>query len=134
MIQSKLRNPVVISGDLHENWVGHILSDFNVPSSPKVGVEFCGTSITSLAHTSQEKINKMLRVNPHFIYANSEYRGYGVAQFTPEGMRTTLRAVQDATNPHSPIHTLAEFVVETDKPLIKRSDRLFGIYLCSCKF
>lgn len=120
MIQTKLRNPVVISGDLHENWIGHILSDFNVPASPAVGVEFCGTSITSLAHLSQEKINQMLRVNPHFIFANAEYRGYGVAQFTPQGMRTTLRAVQDATDPHSPVKTLAEFAVESDQPLIKQ--------------
>ncbi len=120
MIQTKLRNPVMIGGDVHENWVGHILSDFNVPTSPKVGVEFCGTSITSLAHLSEEKLKQMLRVNPHFIFANSQYRGYGVAEFTPSGMRTTLRAVDDATNPNSAIHTLAEFAVESDKPLIKR--------------
>ncbi len=120
MIQTKLRNPVVISGDLHENWVGHILSDYNVTTSTKVGVEFCGTSITSLAHISQEKVNHMLRVNPHFVFADAEYRGYGVAEFTPARMRTTLRAVDDATNPRSAIHTLAEFIVESDKPHIQK--------------
>jgi len=120
MIQTKLRNPVVLGGDVHENWVGHILSDYSVPSSRKVGVEFCGTAITSLAHNSQEKVNAMLRVNPHYIYANAEYRGYGIAEFTPTGMSTTLRVVEDATNPHSDIRTLAQFVVESDKPVIKK--------------
>ena len=69
---------------------------------------------------SQEKINQLLRVNPHFIFANAKYRGYGVAEFTPQGMRTTLRAVDDATDPRSPIHTLAQFAVESGKPFIKQ--------------
>ncbi len=120
MIQTKLRNPVVIGGDMHENWVGHILSDYKVPTSTSVGVEFCGTSITSLAHINQEKANEMLRVNPHFIFADTEYRGYGVVEFTPNRLRTTLRAVDDATNPRSAIHTLAEFTVESDKPQIQK--------------
>lgn len=120
MRQTRLRNPVVLGGDLHENWVGHILSDYSQPASEAVGVEFCGTSITSLAHTSQDKIDKMLRVNPHFIFADSNYRGYGVAEFTPQGMTTTLRAVEDATNPQSGIRTLAKFSVESGRPTIQR--------------
>ena len=120
MRQTRLRNPVVLGGDLHENWVGHILSDYSQPASEAVGVEFCGTSITSLAHTSQDKIDKMLRVNPHFIFADSNYRGYGVAEFTPQGMTTTLRAVEDATNPQSGIKTLAQFAVESGRPKIQR--------------
>ena len=120
MIESKLRNPVMISGDLHQNWVGHILSDYNVPTSASLGVELCGTSITSLTSTSQKKINEMLRVNPHFIFANAEYRGYGVAEFTPKGMRTALRVLSDATDPSSSIRTLIEFGVESDKPTIKK--------------
>lgn len=118
MRQTRLSNPVILGGDVHENWVGHILSDYSKPSSEVIGVEFCGTSITSLAHDSQEKIDKILRVNPHFIFANSEYRGYGVAEFTPSGMTTTLRAVEDATNPASGIKTLAKFAVESGRPAI----------------
>ncbi len=120
MIQTKLRNPVVLGGDIHENWVGHILSDYSLPTSRKVGVEFCGTAITSLAHNSQEKVNAMLPVNPHFVYANAEYRGYGIAEFTPTGMSATLRAVDDATNPDSGVHTLAQFSVASDQPTIQR--------------
>jgi alkaline phosphatase D len=62
----------------------------------------------------------MLRVNPHFIFADSNYRGYGVAEFTPAGMTTTLRAVEDATNPQSGIRTLAKFAVESGRPKIQR--------------
>ena len=120
MIQTKLRNPVVLGGDIHENWVGHILSDYSLPLSKKVGVEFCGTSITSLTSHTQEKVKAMLGVNPHFVFANAEYRGYGVAEFTPSGMSVTLRAVEDATDPQSGVRTLAQFTVESDRPEIKR--------------
>jgi alkaline phosphatase D len=120
MIQSNLRNPVVMSGDIHQNWVGHILSDFHVPTRASVGVEFCGTSITSLVNMSQEKVDQVLRVNPHFIFANTEYRGYGVAEFNTQGLRTTLRAIADATDPLSSVRTLAEFGVESDKPSVKQ--------------
>jgi alkaline phosphatase D len=120
MIQTKLRNPVVLGGDIHQNWVGHILSDYNVPTSSSVGVEFCGTSITSLSNMNQEKVDQLLRVNPHFIFANAEYRGYGVVEFTPKDLYTTLRVVADATDPRSPIQTLAAFRVESDQSTIKQ--------------
>ncbi|MEQ1807341.1 MAG: alkaline phosphatase D family protein, partial [Burkholderiaceae bacterium] len=39
-------NPVILGGDVHENWVGHVLANYADPASPSMGVEFCGTSIT----------------------------------------------------------------------------------------
>ena len=121
MRQTKLRNPIVIGGDVHENWVGYLKSDYNQPSSTSIGVEFCGTAITSLAHNSQEKVQEMLRVNPHFVFANAQYRGYGVAEFTPHALTTSLRIVEDATDPQSTIKTLAKFVVETDQVVITQT-------------
>ena len=41
------RNNVVLGGDVHENWVGHVKADYAQPDSATVGVEFCGTSISS---------------------------------------------------------------------------------------
>lgn len=115
MRDTRLSNPVVLGGDIHENWVGHILSDYNNPESAKVGVEFCGTSITSLSSASQTKTEQIREANPHFIFANSEYRGYGVAEFTPKSLTTTLKAVKDATNPSSEAFTLARFQVESGR-------------------
>ncbi len=120
MQQTRLSNPVVLGGDVHENWVGHILSDYQRADSTRVGVEFCGTSITSLSGTSSEKIREMLSVNPHFIFANAACRGYGVAQFTPRELTTTLRAVKDATDPQSSAFTLAKFSVESGSASIEQ--------------
>ena len=38
---------MVLGGDMHENWVGHVKADYSRADSEAIGVEFCGTSITS---------------------------------------------------------------------------------------
>ncbi len=40
-------NPIVLTGDIHSNWVNNILSDFSKESSEIIATEFVGTSITS---------------------------------------------------------------------------------------
>ena len=40
-------NPVVLTGDLHTNWVNDLKLDFERADSPIVGAEFAGTSISS---------------------------------------------------------------------------------------
>ena len=45
-------NPVFLGGDVHENWVGQVMADYRRPEGPAVGVEFCGTSITSRSGAS----------------------------------------------------------------------------------
>ena len=42
-----IRNPVVLTGDIHSHWANELLTDFDRPDSPPVGVEFVGTSISS---------------------------------------------------------------------------------------
>jgi alkaline phosphatase D len=44
-------NPVLLGGDVHENWVGHIKADYADAASAAVGTEFCGTSITSRSNS-----------------------------------------------------------------------------------
>ncbi len=120
MIQTRLSNPVMLGGDLHENWVGHVLADYANPRSAPVGVEFCGTSITSLADLSPERAAQIMAANPHFIFVDTAFRGYGVAEFTPKYLTTTLRAMTDATNPDSSAFTLAKFSVQSGHSVIAR--------------
>lgn len=115
MIATKLANPIMFGGDVHENWVGHIKADYNKPDSATLGVEFCGTSITSLSGMKQDQANKVLARNPHFVFADTTHRGYGVAHFSKKELRTTLKGVKDATDPASDIFKLAEFVVPTGR-------------------
>jgi alkaline phosphatase D len=110
-------NPVLLGGDVHSNWVGHVKADYARPDSATVGVEFCGTSITSRGG-GNDRLPETLAENPHFVFADRERRGYGVAEFTPKQLRVSLRAVDDVVRADSGITTLAQFVVEAGQPQV----------------
>ena len=47
LAEAKPFNPIFITGDFHSNLVGDLKVDFDDPSSPTIGTEFVGTSISS---------------------------------------------------------------------------------------
>lgn len=117
----RVANPVVLGGDVHENWVGHVLADYAQPGSARVGVEFCGTSITSRSGgASAEKVAQWLADNPHFVLADTQGKGYGVVEFTPAQLTTTLRVVDDVTHSDTQVSTLARFAVQAGRPVLER--------------
>jgi len=117
--KNAVANPVLLGGDVHENWVGRILADYADVASPTVGVEFCGTSITSRSG-GNAKTAERLAENPHFVFADAERKGYGVAEFTPKQLITTLRVVDDVTRKDAAIETLARFVVPAGRAVIEK--------------
>lgn len=117
MRKHSLANPVLFGGDVHQNWVGHVKADYADPRSPSIGVEFCGTSITSQSH-DRGRIKDILARNPHFVFADAERHGYGVVEFTPKQLTTSLRVVSDVTRRDSTIETLARFSVEAGRSAI----------------
>lgn len=118
--QHRVANPVIFGGDVHENWVGHVKADYRRPDSAALGVEFCGTSITSRAG-APERVAARLAENPHFVFADGFRRGYGVAEFTPRQLTTTLRVLDDATRPDAQVSTLARFAVEAGRPQLEQA-------------
>jgi alkaline phosphatase D len=112
-------NPVFLGGDVHSNWVGHVKADYGRVQSKAVGVEFCGTSITSRGGTN-DGVPETLAENPHFVFVDRERRGYGVAEFSPKGLNVTLRAVDDVTRQDSGLQTLAAFAVEPGQAVVHR--------------
>jgi len=116
MRKNALANPVVLGGDMHQNWVGHVKADYADPKSPAIGVEFCGTSITSRSDGGQ--VEAQLAKNPHFVFADAERRGYGIVELTPKILSTSLRVVNDVTVRDTSIATLAKFSVEAGRSAI----------------
>lgn len=112
-------NPVVLGGDVHENWVGHVKADYADPGSASIGVEFCGTSISSRTGGAA-KAAEILAANPHFVFADAQRKGYGVVEFTPNHLSTTLRVVDDVMRQDTRIETLARFTVQAGRPVVER--------------
>ena len=117
MRKRALANPVLLGGDVHQNWVGHVKADYADPKSPSIGVEFCGTSISARSDDGS-RINDLVARNPHFVFADAARRGYGVVEFTPKRLTTSLRVVDDVTRRDTRIETLARFAVEAGRSVI----------------
>jgi alkaline phosphatase D len=67
MVDRGVRNPVVVTGDVHANWAADIPADWRDPASPVVASEFIGTSISSGGDGSPEQnenTRQVLAENP----------------------------------------------------------------------
>jgi len=107
---------VVLGGDIHQNYVCRVPKKAQELDGPAVASEFCGTSISSRSGTTQEKLDAIVRHNPHVLLARCGERGYGIADITPKLWTTRLQVVQDPMRMDSAVHTLARFVVEPGHP------------------
>jgi alkaline phosphatase D len=93
-------------------------SDYSRPESNSLGVEFCGTSITSRA-AAADNFAALLAENPHFVFADNTRKGYGLVDFTPKQLTTTLRVVDDVTRRDTRVETLARFAVQAGRQVIE---------------
>lgn len=110
-------NPIVLSGDIHKNWVADLKTNFDDPKSTIVATEFVGTSITSTGDGTDTKpeTEAVLAENPHIKFFNDQ-RGYVRCRLTRESWQSDYRVVAAVTKPDAPISTRASFIVEHGKP------------------
>src|SRR5262245_18880925 len=110
-------NPVVLSGDNHNNWVFDLKPNFSDPKSPIVGTEFVGTSITSSGNGSEqnEEYSAAMAANPHVKFFNS-HPGYVRCRLTPASWTTDFRTIPYVDRPDAPIRTRASFLIESGRP------------------
>ena len=109
LTRHRVPNPVVLGGDVHENWVGYVKEDYNVPRSKAIGVEFCGTSVCSYDGSKDTSVRQ--RRNPHFIYSEGTRKGYAIAEVSDKELKVHLRVVKDHKVRETDIETLASFRV-----------------------
>jgi len=114
---TRVRNPVAITGDIHSNWVGDLRVDYKNESSPIVGTELIGTSISSGGDGSDQPTNAagMLAENPQIKFYNAQ-RGYVRCEITPKSLMADFRVVEKVSVPESTISTRATFIVEDGRP------------------
>ncbi len=115
--ERRIANPIVISGDVHNNWLADLKADFSDPDSPTVGTEFVGTSISSGGDGADinPRAQGIIAENPHIKFFNGQ-RGYVRCVLTPEGFRADYRVLPFVSRRAAPIHTRASFVVENGRP------------------
>ncbi len=112
-----VRNPVVLTGDVHNNWACDLKANYDDQSSETLGSEFVGTSITSGgdgADTNPDQ-EAVVAENPHIKFFNGQ-RGYVRCTITPEEWRADYRVVPYVSQPGSRVFTRASFVIESGNP------------------
>lgn len=84
MADRAVSNPVVLTGDIHTNWVNDLKVDFDAADAPAVATEFVGTSITSGGDGAEKRVDTdgVLADNPFVTFYNAE-RGYVRCEVTP---------------------------------------------------
>ena len=118
----KISNPIVLTGDIHSNWVNQLKVDYDRPEEKTVAVEFVGTSITSGGDGSlvPDGHDLTMRDNP-FLKFHSRERGYVKCVVSPTEWRSDYQAVEYVTKPGAPLKTRASFVVENGQRRIEKA-------------
>ena len=113
----RVANPVVLTGDNHNNWVNDLKLDFRDVNSPTVATEFAGTSISSGGDGADSPpwTEVVRSENPHVKFLNAQ-RGYIRCEVTAERWRSDYQVVEYVTQPAAPLTTRASFVVEAGRP------------------
>jgi alkaline phosphatase D len=117
LAETRTSNPVVLTGDIHSNWVSDLKRDFEDISSETVATELVGTSLVSGGDGQDMSRGgtAALSNNPHIKFYNNQ-RGYVVSTVTPESWTADYRVVPFVSEPGADIGTRATFVVEAGRP------------------
>jgi alkaline phosphatase D len=122
LAQRKIPNPVVLTGDIHSNWVNEIRVDDRKADTPVVATEFVGSSISSSGNGPQEikGLDKLLAENPCIKFHNRQ-RAYVTCTVTPDRWQSDYRIIDEVLKPGGKVSTAASFVVEAGKAAIERA-------------
>jgi alkaline phosphatase D len=113
IVDRKVRNPVVITGDAHVNCAADLRLNFDDPDSPAVGAEFVGTSISSGGNGSDISAGgrEWLTANPHLRFFNGQ-RGFVRCQVSAAEWRTDFLVTDKVDQPGGGISVRRAFVLQ----------------------
>jgi alkaline phosphatase D len=114
-VDAKVRNAVVLTGDVHRHWANELKIDFKDPASPVVGSELVSTSITSGGNGSGATFDPVMAWNPHLKFFNNQ-RGYVNTRISKDSLRADFRVLDFVSRPGSPVSTKASFQINDTVP------------------
>lgn len=108
-VDAGVRNPVVLTGDIHSHYASDLKLNFDDPHAPVVGSELVTSSISSKGDGADTEA-ALLAWNPHIKFQNN-LRGYVRTTITPTELRADFRVVDRVTVKNQPARTKASFVL-----------------------
>ncbi|MDJ1158639.1 alkaline phosphatase D family protein [Chelatococcus sp. SYSU_G07232] len=116
---TRAANPIVLTGDIHNNWAGELKADFDDMKSKTLGIEFVATSISSGGDgfDIDATYTALLEQNPQAKFFNNQ-RGYLRHVVTPRRWQADYQVLETVRTPGQPIRTRKSLVVEAGMPRI----------------
>ncbi|HSE71162.1 MAG TPA: alkaline phosphatase D family protein [Nocardioidaceae bacterium] len=121
-VDAQVRNPVVLTGDVHAHWASDLKLDYDDPTSATVGAELVCSSITSGGDGSDSPTGShpWLSWNPHLRFQNN-LRGYVNTTITPDALEADFRCVRRVSQPGAEVFTRASFAIEDGVPGLQKT-------------
>jgi alkaline phosphatase D len=114
--ERRIPNPVVLTGDIHSNWVNDLFVDFDRLDSAPMATEFVCTSISSGGNGKQNPDNlPQLQAENPFVKFHNQERGYVSCTVTPKSWQSDYQAIEYVDRPDAPRITRASFTVESGR-------------------
>ena len=118
----KISNPVVLTGDIHSNWVNELRVNDLEEKQPLVATEFVTTSLSSGGNGTAKprNLDSILSNNQCVKFHNAE-RGYVLCNVTPDTWKSDYMVVDDVLKPGGKTSSIAAFVVEAGNPQVNNA-------------
>jgi alkaline phosphatase D len=118
VVDTRVRNPVFLTGDWHSTFVNDLKLDFKQPQSPTIATEFVTPALTTGGDDTPygPYYAPMIPFNPHIKYYEGDRRGYFKATVTPRSMRCDLRFVTSVEDPTATGYAEKSWVVLDGQP------------------
>ncbi|GIF63142.1 phosphodiesterase [Asanoa ishikariensis] len=113
--QRGVRNPVVLTGDVHRAWANDLKADYANPNSATIGTELVCTSISSTGDGSGATAIPNVATNPHLRFY-LDRRGYTRTTITRAQIRADFRAVASVTEHGAAVSTAKSFAILDGRP------------------
>jgi alkaline phosphatase D len=117
---TRVRNPVVLGGDIHAFLVSTLHRRAEDPQSPPLAAEFTTTSISSEG-TPVALLDSLVANNPATIFGEPRYRGWTRVDVRSDRLTADCMALDDVYERDSGARALASFVVEDGRPGVSRA-------------
>jgi alkaline phosphatase D len=118
VVETRLSNPVFMTGDWHSTFVNDLKLDFKAPTSPTIATELVTPAITTGGDATPygPYYAPMIPFNPHIRYYEGDRRGYFKASVTRERMRVDLRFMTSVERPDGQGYHERSFVIDDGRP------------------
>jgi alkaline phosphatase D len=122
-VAAGVRNPVVLTGDVHAHWAADLKLDYTDPGARTVGTELVCSSVTSGGDgfDSASGSHPWLRTNPHLRFQN-DLRGFVRTTITPAQLSADFMVLPYVSRAGAPAYPRASFVVEDRVPGLHQTD------------